>query len=312
MSFLSFDERTVHATEPDIRSYFRNILQSVELILKDPAYREQLQSSTILLTQLVTMLNNMDDAEAKIVLIKLLGILGKSIENKVIIGRNDGFKKLVALMLDQNEDLLKGIIDTFKQILDISPDKDQDYLMSTTAPYKMSAIGDIGSISPEEIRSIFDMEQDECSPGGRTAAKTLITAKPENRPSYEALKRMTMEIKNDEEYQEPELNGRVSESTKGRKDKEIQREKKSRVTCITLFRNYESDKSHPFEESKGDAVAEEMVIQGTLNTVCEILLTTRHDLQIDLMMIIAKLLVKSSYNQAEFKYRVRLIEMIGK
>ena len=53
--------------------------------MKDPAYREQLQSSTVLLTQLVTMLNNIADDEAKIILIKLLGILGKSLENKVLL-----------------------------------------------------------------------------------------------------------------------------------------------------------------------------------------------------------------------------------
>ncbi len=77
-----FSEETAHAKEPDIRGYFRNVLQSVELILKDPAYREQLQSSAVLLTQLVTMLNNIADDEAKIVLVKLVGVLGRSLENK--------------------------------------------------------------------------------------------------------------------------------------------------------------------------------------------------------------------------------------
>ena len=194
-------------------------------------------------------------------------------------------------MLEQNEDLLKGIIDTFKQILDITPEKDLDYLMNET---KIPAIGDLGSISPEEIRSLIDVAQLDCpsETGGRASAKVLIeTAKPEPRPSYELLKRMSMEIKT----------GDATESVAGRTSSGAE-EKKQRITCVTLFKNYGDKAGHPFEESKGDSVAEAMVIQGTLNTVCDILLTTRKELQIDLMLIIAKLLVKSAYNQAEFKY----------
>ncbi len=217
----------------------------------------------------------------------------------MIIGQNEGFRKLVGLMLEQNEDLLKGIIDTFKQLLDISPEKDQQPSGESTAPPK---IGDLASISPDEIRSIIDLDKDESSPGVRLSRKAIVATKSETRPSYELLKRMSMEIKGPDDQPADLVAGRVSGSTKEAASPPAVHEK-SRLTCVTLFKNYGSEKTgHPFEETKGDSVAEAMVIQGTLNTVCEILLTARRDMQIDLMLIIAKLLVKSAYNQAEFKY----------
>eukprot|EP01022_Parablepharisma_sp_SALTPOND_P034498 TRINITY_DN91_c0_g4_i1.p1 TRINITY_DN91_c0_g4~~TRINITY_DN91_c0_g4_i1.p1 ORF type:complete len:1789 (-),score=168.64 TRINITY_DN91_c0_g4_i1:127-5493(-) len=231
------------------------------------------------------MLNNMDDEEAKIILIKLLGVLGKSLENKVIIGRNDGFRKLLGLMLEQNEDLLKGIIDAFKQILDITPEKDD-----VAAAANKVGTPEIGSLSAAEIRSLFEPLQDECSPGNRST-KSMVVNNPGSRPSFDALKRMSIELKTEEDKSTA---GRVSDGgARG----------KSRMTCLTLFKNYEEDK-HPFEEAKSDVVAEEMVIQGTLGTLKDILLTTKRDLQIDLMQIIARLLVKSTYNQAEFQQDV--------
>jgi len=230
----------------------------------------------------------MDDEEVKIILIKLLGVLGKSLENKVIIGQNDGFRKLLGLMLEQNEDLLKGIIDAFKQFLDITPEKDE------LIPTKPVSAPDITSLTPAELRSIFDPLQDESSPGAIKQTKNLQilseVSRPEERPTYDALQRMSIEIKKEEEKRSLE---RTGELEKGE-------ESKNRMTCLTLFKHY-SDEKLPFEEMKGDAVAEEMVIQGTLNTLKEILLTTKHELQIDLMQIIAKLLIKSTYNQSEFR-----------
>ncbi len=199
-------------------------------------------------------------------------------------------------MLEQNEDLLKGIIDTFKQILDITPEKDLDYLLNDTVdPPKVAPIADLAVLSPEEIRSIIEVgEQEDCG-GDSHPNKTLAAiSKPAPRPSYEVLKRMSMEIQG-VEIAEPA--GRASDSKRGKEVGDPEPAAKSRITCVTLFKKYD----HPFEESKGDSVAEAMVIQGALSTVCEILLTARRELQIDLMMIIAKLLVKSTHNQAEFK-----------
>jgi hypothetical protein len=307
----SFDEHGTRPNDPDIGGYIKNVLQSVEVIVKDPAYRTQLQRSTGLLTQLVMMLNNLDDEEAKIILIKLLGILGHNLENKVLIGKNDGFKKLLALMLHQNEGLLKGIIDTFKQLLDIGAEREAEGLASTTAAQKYSVTGDIGTLSPEEIRDIFEKEEGCVSPGEKPAWRQPPLSGHE-RPSYQVLRRLSFELKNANATNGAEggrssLGQREESDTEtlgqGQRQRQKQKEedRRGRMTCVTLFRNYKAEKDHPFEESKADALAEEMVIQGTLNTVCEILLTTRRELQIDLMQIIAKLLVKSRHNQIEFQ-----------
>lgn len=240
--------------------------------MKDPAYRTQLQSSTVLLTQIVGMLNNIDDEEAKLILIKLLGVLGKSLENKVIIGKNDGFRKLLGLMLERNEELLKEIIDAFKQILDVTGDKDDPKIETSSPP-------DMNSLSSTEIKAIVGSE---VALSENSFPKPLKDAP---RPSLAALRKMSSEVGEDENEEDsgasPDIEG-----------------KKERVTCLSLFKTYEEN---PFEEAKGDAIAEEMVIQGTLGTLKDILLTTRRDLQIDLLQIIAKLLVKSTYNQREFQ-----------
>ena len=230
--------KTAGTKEPDIRGYVKNLLQSVELILKDTEFRKQLQSSTVLFTQVVMMLNNIEDEEVKIILIKLVGILGKNIENKIVIGKNDGFKKLLSLMVEQSEDLLKGIIDTFKQLLDIGSEKDQEYLISNVVdPQKMPAVGDIGSIPPDEIRSIFEKDNEELSPTGKFAP-SLIAPKTKievvERPSYEVLQRMSIEIKKEQEILAKTNAGRLSDTNKEMGDK--QNERGSKMTCVTLLR----------------------------------------------------------------------------
>jgi hypothetical protein len=214
------------------------------------------------------MLNNMDDEEAKLILIKLLGILGKSLENKVIIGRNDGFRKLLGLMLERNEDILKEIIGAFKQILDVGSEKEELKIETSNPP-------DMSFLSSNEIKAIV---------GSEVVPSESFSKVEAPRPSLDVLKKMNLEMSEDED--EPSS----SPDTKS---------KKERMTCLSLFKTYEEN---PFEEAKNDAIAEEMVIQGTLGTLKDILLTARRDLQIDLLQIIAKLLVKSTYNQREFQY----------
>jgi len=210
----------------------------------------------------------MNDEEAKLILIKLLGILGKSLENKVIIGRNDGFRKLLGLMLERNEDILKEIIGAFKQILDVNGEK-EDLKEEINSPPSIS------SLNSDEIKAIV----------GSEVVPSESFPKPDApRPSLDVLKKINLEMSGDED--EPSS----SSNTKS---------KKERMTCLSLLKTYEEN---PFEEAKNDAIAEEMVIQGTLGTLKDILLTTRRDLQIDLLQIIAKLLVKSTYNQREFQY----------
>lgn len=212
----------------------------------------------------------MDDEEAKLILIKLLGVLGKSLENKVIIGKNDGFRKLLGLMLERNEDILKEIIGAFKQILDVTSDK-EDPEIETNSPPAMN------SLSSNEIRAIVGSEI--------VPAETFLPKTEAPRPSLEALRKVSLELYENENEEDPG----ASSDAEG---------KKERMTCLSLFKTYEES---PFEEAKNDAIAEEMVIQGTLGTLKDILLTTRRDLQIDLLQIIAKLLVKSTYNQREFQ-----------
>ena len=217
----------------DIHGYLKNILGSIEVILKDPSYRTQLQNSTVLLTQLVGMLNNMDDEEAKLILIKLLGILGKSLENKVIIGKNDGFRKLLGLMLEQNEDILKEIIDAFKQILDVSNDKEEPEVEEQNNVDK-------NMLSSVELRALF----------GPEVMNVENISKELPRPSLDVLRKMSLEVSDDGHEGDP---GPISDMD----------EKKERVTCLNFFKKYEEN---PFEESKNDAIAEEMVVQGTLGT----------------------------------------------
>ena len=324
----SYDTHAPQQHTHDIKAYFTNVLSSIEVILKDPFYREKLQSSTILLTQLVLMLDQIADEEAKLILIKIVGILGKNSECRMVIGMHDGFKKLLAVMLQQNEGLMKGIIETFKQLLDISPN---DYAIQPAPPLAsaqqtISLSKDVAAMSQEELKSILQSD----NPGGKKEeAKTAIApiaavpAKPraarklnledtqnndKGRPSYEILSRISkeMEDENTTGKYESLLNKDRSKTIGIKKDSGSDIGRKStgdKISCASLFRNFDTDQQRkdPFEEVKTNPVIEQMVVQGTLTTVGEIILSAKHYLQVDLMMVICKLIAKNSKNQEEFE-----------
>ncbi len=66
----------------------------------------------------VSLLDKVDGVEAKKVLIQLISTLGMNDENKVTIGRADGFRKMLKLLVNGDAELTKQILKTLRHFLE--------------------------------------------------------------------------------------------------------------------------------------------------------------------------------------------------
>lgn len=94
-------------------------LNVAELILKDEKYRSLVSKTPNLINTILELLERLDGTEAKKLALRVISTLGEDDEGKLEIGRHQGFKKILKLLLDGDPDLTSEIVKTLKHFLEM-------------------------------------------------------------------------------------------------------------------------------------------------------------------------------------------------
>ena len=93
-------------------------LTVAELIMRDPQYQNVVKQTPELLTQMVNILDVVDSTEAKRSILQMMMHFGNDANNRVMIGKAQGFNKMLKL-LDSDEDLAKEVTKTLVHFLSV-------------------------------------------------------------------------------------------------------------------------------------------------------------------------------------------------
>ena len=94
-------------------------MESAELILKDPKYHNEIKNIASFLTQIVSLLENLDNTTARLIIVKILKILSQDFKAKNEFGNLQVIKKLIPKISISNENIFKQSLEIFKSLLDI-------------------------------------------------------------------------------------------------------------------------------------------------------------------------------------------------
>jgi len=142
-------------------------LNVVELILRDDKYRAKFKESPELLEHLVHLLDKVDGNDGKKTLVQVLSSVGTDAESKIEIGKQDGFRKLLKLLVDGDEELRQQILLTLQLFLEAQSSK----LDTTSSTLPAGGIG-----TPSEA---FSREHVDANPVGVGASEGTQAAATE-------------------------------------------------------------------------------------------------------------------------------------
>ncbi|CAJ0630288.1 15412_t:CDS:2, partial [Entrophospora sp. SA101] len=124
VNLLNTIDREVTKKKPDIEldrvaDLINKGLNVSELILKDEKYQQVVANTPNLICRILLLLEKLNTTEAKKLALRVISTLGESDLNKLEIGRHEGFKKILQLLLDGDPELTQEIIKTLKHFLEV-------------------------------------------------------------------------------------------------------------------------------------------------------------------------------------------------
>lgn len=124
---LNTIDREVTKDSPDntatqLAGLVNKALNVAELILKDEKYRNVVANTPNLINRILLLLEKLDTTEAKKLALRVISTLGETEGNKLEIGRHQGFKKILRLLLVGDEELTVEIVKTIKHLLEFRGD----------------------------------------------------------------------------------------------------------------------------------------------------------------------------------------------
>ena len=269
---------------------FRNVIETIEVILKNGQYEEEIKSSGSLIWNVLSMLENVSQSDLKVISIRLIALLTTKLEDKLEFGKNDGFRRLVRLLIVESMDspeeekkegeigeevFNQEIILAFMQILGI---EEED----------MTSI----SLQDQDLSSSCSMQAlDLDSKGDREALSSPIA------PSPSAYKKLNFDIFSRMTETSLETTGHIG------KEKIHIHSAKQTFTCSSLFRG--NIKINKTPEEQEDKLTEYLRAQEVLKDMTHVLFRTHTATQqLDILKIIAKLLIHNTKNQQHFRYYI--------
>jgi len=89
-----------------------------ELILRDEKYKEITTAGPSILCKVLSLLETVETTEAKQLALRMVASIGRSPQGKLEIGRLDGFRKVLSLMLEKDQALSKEALNTLSHFLE--------------------------------------------------------------------------------------------------------------------------------------------------------------------------------------------------
>nr|CAG8475672.1 4933_t:CDS:10 [Entrophospora candida] len=283
VNLLNTIDREVTKKKPDIEldrvaDLINKGLNVSELILKDEKYQQVVANTPNLICRILLLLEKLNTTEAKKLALRVISTLGESDLNKLEIGRHEGFKKILQLLLDG-----EIVVDHGNKNVNKFGSANGNEEESANAFFN-SIIGSKVSTVVSKVREILTSELGQVFPNFNVVTNNILDNKDLNftslsQDNHDLLLMKTSNIINycnQNEFSKALNPGIVSPESKN-------------------------------TNSNSDMLKEFMRVQGALRSLTNILSETTSQsaitstLRFDIVETICKLLFLNSTNQVEFR-----------
>jgi hypothetical protein len=114
-----FDKKISAGGESNLADLLNNALEVAELMIRDEKYRQVVKDTPDLLSQIVDILSIAGNPEAKKIVLRMISSFGSVSENKMMVGHQGGFQKMLTLLVEGDEDLSREVLKTLKHFLNV-------------------------------------------------------------------------------------------------------------------------------------------------------------------------------------------------
>lgn len=101
----------------------------MELILRDEKYRVIVKETPNLINRILKLLDSLNTVENKKLVLRVISVLGENTDNKLEIGRLEGFGKIIKLLFHEDKELTREILSTLKHFLDNFSEENNEELL---------------------------------------------------------------------------------------------------------------------------------------------------------------------------------------
>lgn len=258
-SFLDVDLPRAESSVPSMIK----VLQALELLLREDKYRMMMESSPEVIGHVLSLFERVTCSDVRVSALRLIASIGITPESRVEICSREGFKKVLQLMLDKDEDLTKEVARTVKHFLHIK----EPTMRTQSEVFTLR----------QKVKKVF-----------KGVARLATTMFPPEIQQIENEPSLQREVDNMPPTEK--MIREAAEDFDARKVKFLTDEQHSAAGTPV--------KSHtPANE---DSVKESMRGQGILSTIVKALQQTAMEVQLDLMETLSILLANNVRNQREF------------
>jgi hypothetical protein len=255
------------AREESFIVFINNLLSVMELLVRNEAYRLHLESSPQVLSNLLLLFELVESDDVKVLALRLVTSLGISSQSKLEICKRDGFKKILQLLLDENQNLTKEVIRTLKHFLEAGSVEE----MQQASPGFGSKIKKVLSGMAKLAKSLLPNEDHQIDLDLQLETSQTSDLPPTEMQLRLAFSKLEQRLKKDEE------------------------EENKLATMTTPTKDQDSD------ISKEDLLKDFLRAQGALSTITKALHEAAMEVQLDLMETLSILLTNSTKNEKEFR-----------
>ena len=245
-------------------SVLPQVLQSLEVLLRESKYRTAIESSPEVIGNILSLFEDVTCSEVRVSALRLIAAIAITPESRVEICSREGFKTVLQLMLEKDEDLTKEVARTVKHFLHIKEPVTRPQLEVPTLRQKVKKV----------FKGVARLASTMFPPEGQQATSPSVSREIAHMPPTEKQIR------------------EVAYDFDTRKAKFLSDEQHSASGTPVHPGNVP-----PADE---DSVKESMRGQGILGTIVKALQQTAMEVQLDLMETLSILLANNVRNQREF------------
>ena len=289
--------------ETNLADLLNNALEVAELLIRDEKYRQVVKDTPRLLSQIVDVLSIAGNPEAKKIVLRMISSFGSVSENKMMVGHQGGFQKMLTLLVEGDEDLSREVLKTLKHFLNVeirqASEGSDEAAIGVVGGFKLfssqkfvHAMSGFGQIAFSEVNRMF--------PGARIEERLQLVA--ENMVDTTAeeadLLRESMAF-----LLEGGEAGLFPPSRASLQHVYDQYEPAGTAAQVALASEGDGrDEATPLLSGTEDEIVKELMrMQGVLSTLTLSISEAARTVQVDMMETISRLLLNNPRNQHEFR-----------
>jgi hypothetical protein len=294
----------------NLADLFNNALEVAEILIRDEKYRQVVKDTPAIMSQIVDILSIAGNPEAKKIVLRMISSFGSS-ESKMLIGRHGGFRKMLKLLVEGDEDLTREVLKTLKHFLNVEVRQVGDgssddaaaalgvvggfavhsrqRVLHAVSGISQAAYGEVNRMFPGNklerrlqtvAAGMADIASDEASVQDSMAILLDCAEAGLFPPSHESLQRI-YDMCEEQAQTAAELPHDDDDDGAAEQDGE--------------------DQPPLLDGTEDEMVKELMRMQGVLSTLTNSISEAARSVQLDMMETISRLLLNNPRNQQEFR-----------